>query len=359
MSENVKIVKNFTPDKEHARSSEGAFLRLKDGGILFAYTRYNGESAENEAPSSIVSVRSYDEGLTWTDPKEMFTAEKYGVKTIGNISLLRMNNGDIGAFFMIDTNPGWTHHIIFARSSDEGETFYSEVKECTFSLYDGYFGLCNDSVRRLSSGRIIVPLTYNTGAYKDAPEAHVDIRSFGGFTYSDDDGETWTTSSDELYHTFNGTQTGICFNGVVEIAPGVLRAYFGTDMMCQYHAFSTDDGAHWTPVEPSVFSSPCSPMKVVKNPENKKSYAIWNPIPNYNGREQSLTLGRTPLVWAELSEDTLRFDKLNVIEGDPNCGYSHPAVFFTNDGEMLLAYNSGNISEGGCMTRLTIAKVKI
>lgn len=361
MNETTRIVKTFTPDTEHGRHSEGAFLRLNDGGILFAYTRYNGASAWDEAPSSIVAVKSYDEGLTWTEPKEIFNAEKYGVKTIGSVSLLRMQNGDIGAFFLIDTNPGWTHHIIFARSNDEGESFYSEVKECTFDLYDGYFMLCNDSIRRLSSGRIIVPLTYHTGAYKDTPEAHVDERGFGGFTYSDDDGETWTTCDDELYQTFNGTQTGLRYSNIVEIAPGVLKVTFGTDMMCQYHAFSTDNGSHWTPVEPSLFSSPCAPMKTVKNPANGKFYAIWNPVPNYNGRDGiAINLGRTPLVWAELSGDSLRFDKINVIEGDPACGYSNPAVFFTKDGEMLLAYNSGCAEDNGsCMSKLTIAKVKI
>lgn len=361
MTENTRIVKTFTPDTEHGRHSEGAFLRLKDGGILFAYTRYNGESAADTAPSAIVAVKSYDEGETWSEPKVLFTAEQYDVKTIGSVSLLRMENGDLGIFFLIDTVPGWTHHIIFARSNDEGETFYAESRDCTFDLYDGYFSLCNDSVRRLSSGRIIVPLTYNTGAYKDSPEAHVDERSFGGFTYSDDDGQTWVTCGDELYQTFSGTHTGLCFNNVTEIAPGVLKATFGTDMMCQYHAFSTDNGEHWTPVEPSVFSSPCAPMKVEKNPTNDKFYAIWNPVPNYNGRSDiSVTLGRTPLVWAELSADTLRFGDINVIEGDPTCGYSNPAVFFTNDGQMLLAYNSGSEKDNGsCMAKLTIAKVRI
>ena len=45
------IVKSFGPGGEFTRHSEGAFLRMKDGGIYFAYSRFTG-SGNDAAPSN-------------------------------------------------------------------------------------------------------------------------------------------------------------------------------------------------------------------------------------------------------------------------------------------------------------------
>ena len=59
------IVLQLTADKTYTRHSEGAFLRMNDGGILYAYSRFTG-SDDDCAPSDIVGLRSYDEGETWS-----------------------------------------------------------------------------------------------------------------------------------------------------------------------------------------------------------------------------------------------------------------------------------------------------
>ena len=52
------------PEGDYPRHSEGAFLRLKDGGILFVYSRFHSDWLD-DAPSDIVGITSYDEGETW------------------------------------------------------------------------------------------------------------------------------------------------------------------------------------------------------------------------------------------------------------------------------------------------------
>ena len=49
----------------------------------------------------------------------------------------------------------------------------------------------------------------------------------------------------------------------------------------------------------------------------------------------------------------------SIIEGDEEHGYCYPAIFFTNDGCMLVAYCSGGPADGICLARLTIQKIKI
>ena len=49
------------------RNGEGAFLRLLDGRIMFAYTKYDGESNTDEATAHIAAVYSEDEGESWSE----------------------------------------------------------------------------------------------------------------------------------------------------------------------------------------------------------------------------------------------------------------------------------------------------
>ena len=51
------IVASFGPDKTYTRHSEGAFLRLNDGKILFVYSRFTDNYGDN-APSDLVAITS-------------------------------------------------------------------------------------------------------------------------------------------------------------------------------------------------------------------------------------------------------------------------------------------------------------
>ena len=353
-----KTLKLIKGDREHRALESGSFLRLKDGRILYVYVRYRGTGSGPEEPSEVMAITSADGGTTWSRPSCVLKPGKLGCETVSGLSLLRMENGDIGLFFMLHSEPGWVNHICLARSRTEGRTFYRVNKECAFDIYNGYFVLQNDAVIMLSSGRILIPLTYHTGSRRDCPDSHVEDIAYGGFTYSDDDGKTWKTSTDEIYQTFSCTSTGLRHAGAVEIAPDTLRAFWATDMGCQYSSFSTDGALHWTPSEPGRFTSPCSPMKVFKTAEGR-FIGVWNPVPDYNGRKtDSSTRGLNTLVLSGLSQDTLRAGEICEIENDASRGFTDAAVFEKEDGSLLLGYSSGSVSEGGYRSRITIREVR-
>ena len=354
MTGEIKTVKTILQSQYGEKNGKGSFLRLKDGSIMFAYTNYSA------GRTSIVAINSDDEGESWSEPSEIISPEWFGVASVSSPSLLRMQNGDIGIFYMIETTPGWLHHLVMSRSSDEGVTFSKEVANCSLELYDGYHMLSNDSVIRLSSGRILVPITFHTGNEKDTEGAHVDSRAYAGFSFSDDDGITWHSAIDEIYQNFSNTDAGLQNGIVIEVAPKSVKAFWTTDMMCAYESYSTDDGNRWMIAQPARFSAPCSPITVKRNEANGKVYAIWNPVPNYNGRNSDdVTLGRTPLVWAELDSSALVIKDIHTIEDDPTAGYTNPSVFFCNDGRMLVSYSYGGKENGSCLANLKIIKINV
>ena len=69
---------DFAPNKENNRNSEGDFLRLKDGSIIFIYSRYGAAGFEGDVHSMLERTRitkiSIDELCTTYDKS------KYEVK---------------------------------------------------------------------------------------------------------------------------------------------------------------------------------------------------------------------------------------------------------------------------------------
>ena len=79
-------VLELPPGPGNPRNSEGDLIRLKDGGILFIYTRYtNGNGGDND-PACLVSRLSRDGGFTWSsDPVEVVKNE--GGMNVMSVSL--------------------------------------------------------------------------------------------------------------------------------------------------------------------------------------------------------------------------------------------------------------------------------
>ena len=352
---NGHITAIFRPDGTYTRHSEGAFLRLNDGSILFAYSRFVGNAGDN-AHSEIAACVSRDEGETWTEPRTMLTPEEFGAINVMSVSLMRMVNGDLGVF-LIPKASAAVYQIYFCRSNDEGKTFYSRV-DCLADCAQGCYVLNNDRAIRLKSGRLVVPLGYHRSNHFAGKE-HMDGRSVAVFLLSDDDGLTWREAADTVSMPFARSHSGLQEPGVIEKKDGSIWAYFRTDMMAQYEAFSLDGGEHWTSAQPSIFTSPLSPMKIARHPSGRL-YSIWNPIPNYFGRETSRAgWGRTPLSMAFSDDDGVTWSKPEVLENEEGHGYCYPAIFFTNDGGMLTAYCSGGDEDGICLARLTIRKIDL
>ncbi len=352
--EETKTVQVLSPDESYSRHSEGDFLRLKDGRILFVYCRFQGNFAD-DSHCDLAASFSSDEGEHWTTPETLIRAEMYGVDNIMSVSLMRMGNGDLGVFYLVKVSPAHTR-VMLSRSRDEGKSFYAHI-ECTDPRQPFYFVVNNSRVERLKSGRLVIPMAYHRATRDPEGEYYRDGRALATFLLSDDDGQTWHESADMIYPPFTGTESGLQEPGVIEHGNGTLRAYFRTDRLAHYESFSPDGGEHWSVPQPSRFSGPCSPLEIVRRAETGALYAVWNPIPNYTGRETTQAgWGRTPLVCAVSTDDGMTWGEPWTVAGDEKRGYCYPAVFFTQDHSMLIAYCSGGPQEGICLAQLTIQK---
>src|ERR1017187_6270670 len=59
-----RVVLDIESSEENPRNSEGAFVTLKSGRILFLYSQFYSGAAD-ESPARIVSISSDDAGQTW------------------------------------------------------------------------------------------------------------------------------------------------------------------------------------------------------------------------------------------------------------------------------------------------------
>ena len=358
-----KISAILRPHGNNPRNSEGDFLRLKDGRILFAFSYYRGESWGDHCRCDIRALVSRDEGETFVsdtengEPRLLVNAADFGEKNVMSVTLLRMQNGDAGLVCILKHADGTDECLLF-RSSDECETFAPPVSILP-GIWKGYYVLNNCRVERLSTGRLIAPVAQHDVAVGDGK---MDGRAKVVFYTSDDDGVTWSRRFGQIAVPDPRTKTGLQEPGVIELPNGVLYCYMRTDLGFQYESYSID-GELWTPVCPSAFTSPPSPMKIARNPYTGEYFAVYNPIPNYNGRTNpnGAVWGRTPLALVR-SADGVHYDfaHMEYIEDDLTRGFCYPALFFADANTLLLAYCSGGGGEeAGCLQRLTVRKVTV
>jgi len=355
------IVNQQIPHEGNPRNSEGAFITLKDGRILFVFSRYCGDTWLDHASADLAAIISEDGGRSWSEPKVIFTCADAGVMNLMSVSLMRMEDGALGLFYL--SRVGWDDlRLKLRRSYDEGETF-SEAVDCMDA--PRYYVVNNDRTVRLSTGRIIVPAALHDTTYR-RDEAGELVKGFDGratavYFISDDDGRTFRQAAGkvQLGH-LRRCGSGLQEPGVVELKNGVLWSWARTDLGRQYEMFSMDGGEHWTGSEPSWFTGPCSPLSVKRLPDGRL-VAFWNPAPLYNGADEnpgpSWNGGRTPFVCSVSSDEGESWSKPRIIDNDPMAGYCYTAIHMLEDG-LLIGYCGGLPEDKGCLNRLVIRKIR-
>jgi len=96
-SDQNRIVASLPHGPGNPRNSEGAFIAGRDGRILFAYTRYRGESWSDHAQADIVARTSTDDGRTWDSQDRLLVAND-GTQNVMSVSLLRGSDGRLRLF---------------------------------------------------------------------------------------------------------------------------------------------------------------------------------------------------------------------------------------------------------------------
>ena len=186
------------------RNSEGAFLKLGENEIVFAYTAFQGEHARDYTSANINIIRSFNGGITWSEPITIVHADSFQAMNVMSVSLLHMLNGDIGLFYLVRMD--WQNmYIVLQRSSDQGKTWSAPIR-C--STRTGYYVMNNDRATRLTSGRIILPAAEHKNRYDDAGQL-IFVPAIATFFFSDDDGATWEEAQDALSLDFRVCRSGL------------------------------------------------------------------------------------------------------------------------------------------------------
>ena len=349
---NIRLVHQLPPGKDNPRNSEGSFLRGKHGEILFAYSRYHGESNHDHAACDIALIVSHDEGETWSEPRLIATAAEFGTKNIMSVSAVEQKNGDLAFYFLIKENDFTT--TIGRTVSADGEHWTSERCEANFEPH--YYVVNNDRIVRLRDGRLVAPAAYLT-----AEEIQTDPHRpmITTLLVSDDDGKSFYGSGQlmERQAYEPDWHRGYLEPGIIEYSDR-LYLWMRTNLGRQYQAISTGALDAFCPPHVSDFTSPNSPMQI--KTFDGVTYAIYNPTPRYDGRlENEGAWGRTPYVLRKSTDDGKSFGALNMIEEDPTRGYCYPAILPTKDRCLLLGYCRGDAVDGNTLCRLGIAKIEM
>lgn len=351
---NVKLVYDISPSKENKRNSEGSFLRASTGEILFAYSAYE-SGGHDHAACNINIIRSFDEGETWSVPTQLVSASFFETKNIMSVSAMVHSDGSMAFYFLVKEIDG-SSTIGRAISYDGGKTFIPERPQ--WNAPNAYYVINNDRFIRTLDGKIIVPAAsypvsnVKTGVYDPAVTV---------LLVSDDEGKSFYLHP-SVHLTYNdrvNLNHGLQEPGIIELSQDTYWVWMRTGASYQYESYSTDGLKSFTRPEPSIFTSPDSPMQIVRY-DKDTLYAVYNPIPNYNGRRKVMWWsGRTPFVIRKSTDNGKTFGELNVIENDEDRGYCYPAVIFTNDDSMLCAYCRGSEEDKECLFRLGIAKIPL
>jgi Neuraminidase (sialidase) len=343
-AEGPRAVLNLPPGEGNPRNSEGDFVTLKDGRILFIYTHFTGGSGDGAA-AHLASRVSSDGGLTWSDRDEPVPAFQ-GKENTMSVSLVRLGNGDVGLFYLVKNSRSDCRPYL-QTSADDCKT-WGEPRPLVAK--EDYYVVNNARVIRTARGRLVVPAALHTG-----PGGNFVYRCKAICLLSDDDGKTWRASK-SLLEAPPASKTGLQEPGAVELKGGRLMMLFRTDQKCQMRSYSDDGGDTWAEPEMTDIRSPVSPATLARIPRTGDLLLVWND--NGGDRGPQYAPGtRAPLSVAVSKDDGKTWSKPRDLEADANGWYCYTAVHFVGEDRVLMGYCAGTRARPLSNARVTAVPV--
>lgn len=331
------------PGPDNPRNSEGDFIELTDGRVMFVYTHFTGETSSDHATAHLAARFSADGGMTWTEEDQIVVPNEGGFNVM-SVSLLRLPSGDIGLFYM-RKNSLEDCRPVMRISNDEART-WSEPREIITDQV-GYYVLNNDRIVMTSDGRLLCPVAlHNTPEYTE-PDWEGILMCY----LSDDLGRTWRRSATTLkgFHD-DGSRVLLQEPGVIELQDGRIMMWARTNSGVQYLSWSSDGGDTWTDPEPSTIPSPRSPASIERLPGRSELVMVWNDISTRTGEAKQW---RSPLTVALSRDDGATWGPSRTLEDDPAGWYCYTAIEFVED-RVLLAHCAGIRAQSGLsITQIT------
>lgn len=309
----IQIVTAAKSTKGFTRKSEGDVIELSGGRLLLAYMEFEGDGSDY-AITRIVRKISVDSGLTWGDHK-ILAETAPGDVNVYSPNLIHAKDGGILLLFMRQhTTQPRTTTLYALKSTDDGNTFqpYSEFAR------NMEYSLCNAVVKRLRSGRLLLPVNPNAQ---------------GAVLYSDDDGLTWQEADNRVSLPMRGAMEP----HVEQTRDGrvlmVLRNQLGSLFLSE----SADEGVTWSKPQTSGLRTPESCPELTRIPGTDDLLMIWNNSP-YDPSFISHYGKRSPLTAAISKDNGHTWENIKDIETDPNRAFSNPGCRFVSGGKAVINY---------------------
>lgn len=334
----LEKVLDLAPGPGNPRNSEGDFIQLKNGTLLFIYTRFTG-GAGDDAAAALVSRSSPDGGATWSGEDVPVVANE-GVMNVMSASLLRLADESI-ALFYLRKNGEDDCRPIMRISTDEAATWGPPV-ECIPAV--GYYVVNNSRVVQLRSGRLVIP-----AALHALKGESFRARAKALCYLSDDAGKTWRPSRSVL-EAPPEIATGYQEPGVVELPSGALLMLLRNSSGQFYRSGSGDGGETWSDAEPAGLHTPVSPASFKMIPGSDTLMLVWN---DHESVPAALKDKRTPFTLALSRDGGATWQHKVNLENDPLGWYCYTAIDFT-ESHALLGYCAGDtrVMSGLALTRI-------
>ena len=346
----------------NCRNSEGAFVTLKGGRILFVYTRYQAGGGGDHDTADLAACHSEDGGLSWTHDGVVMPHDDTSLNYM-SVSLLRLANARIMLFFLRKSrNPDGGVACMPYRcfSDDEGKSWTAPAP-CLMRQDNSYLVVNNDRLVQLSDGRIAFPASIHIRLWN---KKHY-MPGVCALCTSSDNGESWEQGWNLVYPvTGSGSLTGWQEPGIIQLDDKRLMMWLRNDLGYQYKSLSYDAGESWSQPSPCLaFRSPTAPLSMKRDPVDGSLVAVWDdhaPVWAteliHDGVHNRPKFGtdRRPFVLARSHDNGESWTEHQVIENTPDCGYCYTAIHF-HEGRTLLAYCCGNgVTGRGCLADLRI-----
>jgi sialidase-1 len=319
----IVTVSRSTP--ELPRKGEADVVELADGRLLLVSMEFGGDGSDF-ARTRLVAHESSDGGLTWGGHR-VVTETAAGDVNVYSPNLLHALDGGILLLFhrhhgkVPGVGDAYTLHAWKAKA--DGRTFAPLAE---FAPRQG-FALCNATVKRLASGRLLLP------ASVAVPGDHGPWGKYAATTlWSDDDGRSWQASATRL----TLPQRGAMEPHVEETGDGRVLMVMRNQLGRIYQADSRDGGASWSEPEPSPLTAPESCPELTRVPSTGDLLMIWNE--SYDPHFRSHYGKRSPLVAAISRDHGRTWGPPRAIETDPRRAFSNPGCRFTRRGTAIVNY---------------------
>ncbi|WP_372720787.1 sialidase family protein [Novipirellula sp.] len=345
----LAVTLRLPPTSENPRNSEGDFIQLKDGRLLFVYTHFTGGGGDH-ASAHLAGRYSADGGKTW-DATDTRILENEAGFNIMSVSLLRLADGRIAMFYLskqslLDCRP------VVRFSSDEAAT-WSPPQTIVPDSQVGYYVLNNDRVIQLKDGRLVMPMALHNSPKWEKPDWAGRVLCY----LSDDAGSTWRVSKTilETLDPSSGKRYLAQEPGVVQLRDGRVMMFVRSNAGSQQISHSDDGGETWSPLLPSTLLSPTSPATIERIPGSDRLVCVWNDHTNIAAELQGK---RTPLSLAISEDEGKTWRQSLTLFDNPSGWYCYTAIEFTADA-MLLGHCAGDRKENNGLAETQVTRIEL